>query len=124
MRLNGCSMLLGVIVFFGSALTVVVLALIGPTIGNIFSNVVTELETEPATSYFCTVEVTDDILLYDSNDFDAQRGANMPAGTPFSVTVLTTDSDGVRWFRGEATVNGLLWSGWLPEEAVEGGENC
>ncbi|GAB4527358.1 MAG: hypothetical protein OHK0046_45070 [Anaerolineae bacterium] len=45
MRFNGCAMQLAIIGFFGTTIvTIIILALLGPAIGNVFSNIVTELD--------------------------------------------------------------------------------
>lgn len=44
MQFNGCGMLLSIGAGFGAVILIVILALLGPAIGNVFDDVVTELE--------------------------------------------------------------------------------
>lgn len=107
------------------------LAVSGPSVGNVFSNVLEEVEapssvemTAPDTveaveSPLCTVEVIKDALVLQAlPDVESEAVMVLSPGMPLAVFDVSTASDGQVWYRVGFTLVDERIRGWVPVAGV------
>ena len=140
MRGNGCLLFGGIILTgFTSIITIVVLTLLGPSIGNVFSNIVTEFDSTtivpsptailptliPLTTevpILCTVSVEADTTLdlFEDLTFSVAQVVDVFAGEELYVFDITL-VDGVVYYNLEV-VEGQ--SGWVASSVLTNTDTC
>lgn len=114
------------LVLFGTSF---LLALSGPAVGNVFSNVLEEFDTPPSDPEtlpreameppLCTVEVTTvDVALQAAPDFQSATVAVFQPNFLLMVFEVVTAEDGMVWYRAGVDVADDSVRGWVPADTV------